>query len=90
MDISHTTYIVKKNQLGGLENVGYFRDDKVCIFNIDSMEETNTVIGIGAGAISKRVFNIENRIERLPNVKFIGDYISRIDEMIEKKKKFFE
>ena len=54
------------------------------------MEETNTVIGIGAGAISKRVFNIENRIERLPNVKFIGDYISRIDEMIEKKKKFFE
>ena len=80
----------QKNQLGGLENVGYFRDDKVCIFNIDSMEETNTVIGIGAGAISKRVFNIENRIERLPNVKFIGDYISRIDEMIEKKKKFFE
>lgn len=79
----------QKNQLGGLENVGYFRDDKVCIFNIDSMEETNTVIGIGAGAISKRVFNIENRIERLPNVKFIGDYISRIDEMIEKKKKFF-
>ena len=80
----------QKNQLGGLENVGYFRDDKVCIFNIDSMEETNTVIGIGAGAISKRVFNIENHIERLPNVKFIGDYISRIDEMIEKKKKFFE
>lgn len=80
----------QKNQLGGLENVGYFRDDKVCIFNIDSMEETNTVIGIGADAISKRVFNIENRIERLPNVKFIGDYISRIDEMIEKKKKFFE
>ena len=80
----------QKNQLGGLENVGYFRDDNVCIFNIDSMEETNTVIGIGAGAISKRVFNIENRIERLPNVKFIGDYISRIDEMIEKKKKFFE
>ena len=80
----------QKNQLGGLENVGYFRDDKVCIFNIDSMEETNTVIGIGAGAISKRVFNIENSIERLPNVKFIGDYISRIDEMIEKKKKFFE
>ena len=80
----------QKNQLGGLENVGYFRDEKVCIFNIDSMEETNTVIGIGAGAISKRVFNIENRIERLPNVKFICDYISRIDEMIEKKKKFFD
>ena len=80
----------QKNQLKGLENVGYFRDDFACMFNIESMEETNTVIGIGAGAISKRVFNLENRIERLPNVKFIEDYITRIDEMIEKKKNFYK
>lgn len=80
----------QKNQLCGLENVGYFRDDSVCVFNIDSMEETNTVIGIGAGAMSKRVFNIEKRIEREPNVKFIEDYINRIDEMIEKKKEFYK
>ena len=80
----------QKNQLCGLENVGYYRDDGVCVFNIDSMEETNTVIGIGAGAMSKRVYNIEKRIERQPNVKFIEDYISRIDEMIEKKKEFYK
>lgn len=54
------------------------------------MEETNTIIGIGAGAISKRVYSIENRIEREPNVKFIEDYIERIDQMIEKKKKFYK
>lgn len=80
----------QKNQLCGLENVGYFRDDSICVFNIDSMEETNTVIGVGAGAMSKRVFNIEKRIERQPNVKFIDDYINRIDEMIEKKKEFYK
>ena len=80
----------QKNQLKGLENVGYFRDNYICMFNIESMEETNTIIGIGAGAISKRVFNLENRIERLPNVKFIEDYIARIDEMIEKKKNFYK
>lgn len=79
----------QKHQVGGLENVGYFRDDHVCIFNIDSMEDTSSVIAIGAGAISKRVFNLENRIERQPNCKFIGDYIDRIDEMIEKKFLFF-
>lgn len=79
----------QKHQIAGLENVGYYRDDNVCIFNIDSMEDTSSVIAIGAGAISKRVFNLENRIERQPNCKFINDYISRIDEMIEKKIKFF-
>lgn len=79
----------QKHQVGGLENVGYFRDEQVCIFNIDSMEDVSSVIAIGAGAISKRVFNLENRIERQPNCKFIGDYIDRIDEMIEKKVKFF-
>ena len=80
----------QKHQLQGLENVGYFRDDKVCIFNIDSMEETNTVIAIGAGAMTKRVFNVEHRIERQPNPKFIEDYIARIDEMIDKKIEFFK
>ena len=80
----------QKNQLKGLENVGYFRDEHVCIFNIDSMEETNTVIGIGAGAMSKRVFNIERRIERQHNNKFIEDYCQNIDKIIEEKKKFYK
>ncbi len=79
----------QKHQIGGLENVGYFRDGHICIFNIDSMEDVSSVIGVGAGAISKRVFNLENRLEREPNCKFIEDYISRIDEMVEKKVKFF-
>ncbi len=91
MENNYKPYYIyrQKNQVGGLENVGYFRDGNVCIFNIDSMEDVSSVIGIGAGAISKRVFNLENRIEREPNCKYIADYIERIDEMIEKKIKFF-
>ena len=80
----------QKNQLGGLENVGFFRDDSLCIFNVDSMEDTLSIMAVGANAISKRIFNMENRIERQQNMKFIEDYIKNIDEMIEKKKKFFE
>ena len=53
------------------------------------MEETSSIIAVGAGAISKRIFNIENRIEREANVKFIEDYIKQIDQMIERKKKLF-
>ncbi|MDY2695677.1 MAG: coproporphyrinogen dehydrogenase HemZ [Eubacteriales bacterium] len=77
-----------KNQNAGLENVGFYRD-KVCQFNIDSMEETATILACGANAITKRVFTDENRIERQANVKFATDYIVRIDEMIAKKRELF-
>ena len=82
-------YLYKlKNQNAGLENVGYFRD-KPCIFNIDSMEETSSIIAMGAGAITKRVFLSENRIERQANCKFAKEYIERVDEMIQKKMDLF-
>ena len=80
----------QKNQAGNLENVGYYKDDKKCIFNIDSMEEHASILACGANAISKRVFLKENRIEREANVKDIPSYINRIDEMIERKKSLFK
>ena len=79
----------QKNMLGNLENIGYFKD-KVSIFNIDSMEEFASIIACGANAISKRYYSIDNKIERFANLKNINEYISRIDEMIEKKIKLFE
>lgn len=80
----------QKNQLGGLENVGYCKDSAACIFNIDSMEETCSIIACGANAISKRIYHDEKRIERQANVKFLQDYINRIDEMIYDKKILFK
>lgn len=80
----------QKNQVENLENVGYAKDKKICRFNIESMEETASVIACGANAITKRYFPIENRIERAPNVKDIPSYITRLDEMIDRKKKLFE
>lgn len=79
----------QKNQIEGLENIGYTKKGKACTFNIDSMEETNSIIACGAGAISKRVFYDDNRIERLANPKFLTDYNDRIDEIIKKKYDFF-
>lgn len=84
-------YLYKqKNMVGNLENLGYTKPNKECIFNIDSMEEVATIVAVGANAISKRFFSLENRIERFANVKNLNDYITRIDEMIEKKKNFFK
>lgn len=80
----------QKNQISNLQNVGYFRDNTVCRFNVESMEETTSIIACGANAISKRVFVLENRLEREANVKDLPNYINRIDEMIERKRDLFE
>ena len=46
-----------------------------------------TIIGCGAGTTTKRLFAEENRIERCENVKDVEQYISRVEEMIERKEK---
>lgn len=70
---------------GNLENVGYARAGKACLYNIGNMEETASVLALGAGAITKWLFDRELRIERAPNVKNIEEYISRVDEMCRRK-----
>ena len=80
----------QKNIADNLENVGYARLGKEGLYNILIMEEKHSIIGLGAGSSCKFVFKEKNRIERTENVKFVMDYIERIDEMIERKKKFLE
>lgn len=79
----------QKNMIGNLENIGYCLNGKRCIFNIDSMEEITSVIAVGANAISKRVWRATQKIERAANVKNLNDYITRVPEMIERKRKLF-
>ena len=73
---------------GNFENVGYARDGKYGIYNILIMEELQTIVALGAGSITKRVFS-DGRIERCDNVKDVALYIEKIDEMMERKQKLF-
>ena len=77
----------QKNMAGNFENVGYAAPGKACIYNVLIMEEQQTIIGCGAGPTTKRLFAEENRIERCENVKDVEQYISRVEEMIERKEK---
>lgn len=78
----------QKNMSGNFENVGYAEEGKFGIYNILIMEELQTIVALGAGSITKRVFQ-DGRIERCDNVKDVGLYIERIDEMIERKRRLF-
>ena len=85
----------QKNMSGNLENVGYAREGKEGIYNMLIMEEVQTIVALGAGTVTKRVYlgdgvsgsNI--RIERCDNVKDVGLYIEKIDEMIGRKRELF-
>ncbi|MCY6370453.1 coproporphyrinogen III oxidase [Clostridium ganghwense] len=80
----------QKNMVGNMENVGYAKPSKEGIYNIEMIEEKQTIIALGADAVTKVVFLDDNRMERFPNIKDVREYIKRIDEKIEKKIEILE
>lgn len=80
----------QKNMAGNLENVGYAKPGKMGVYNILIMEEKQSILAAGAGAQSKIVFHGGNRVERIENVKDVANYIDRVDEMINRKRRFFD
>lgn len=77
----------QKHMAGAFENTGYCLDDKIGIYNIRIMDEHMDIVSLGAGGISKAYYPEENRLERIPNVSNYEEYINRVDEMIERKRK---
>ncbi len=90
-EIGRTPYYLyrQKNMAGNFENVGCAAPGKAGIYNILMMEEVGDIAACGAGTVSKRVFP-DDRIERCDTVKDLDQYIARIDEMVERKRKLFE
>ena len=70
----------QKYMAGNMENVGYAKPGSICIYNIDMMEDSLSIIAHGAGAMNKRVFPSGGRIERVPNPKDIETYISKLQK----------
>lgn len=78
----------QKYMAGNLENTGYSKPNKECIYNIDIMEETTDVVANGANAISKKVGS-NGKIVRIPAPKDTATYINKVDELINQKKILF-
>jgi oxygen-independent coproporphyrinogen-3 oxidase len=74
----------QKNITDNLENIGYAKEGKECLYNILIMEEKHTILALGAGAACKFV-GADGSVTRTENVKSVKDYIERVSEMIERK-----
>lgn len=79
----------QKNISGNFENTGYARENKAGIYNILINEEVQSIVALGAGTVTKRVYG-NGRIERCDNVKDVKLYMDSIEEMIERKRELFK
>ncbi len=79
----------QKHQTGALENVGWCLPGKHSIYNIRIMEDKQTVIGLGAGAVGKVYYPDEDRLERIANVSNYKIYSERFDEMLARKDGYY-
>ncbi|MBO5321822.1 MAG: coproporphyrinogen dehydrogenase HemZ [Clostridia bacterium] len=79
--------------VGNLENVGYAKKGYECLYNVYIMDETHTILGCGASAVTKLREPDGELIERIFNFKYPYEYLSRFLEIISRKdgiNKFYE
>ncbi len=87
-------YLYKQSRsAANMENTGWAKPDTQCFYNIYTMDESQTVIACGAGAVSKIKDPNSNRLERIFNFKHSYEYIDRFNEILSRKKeviKYYE
>lgn len=73
----------QKNMIDNLENVGYSKPGFESPYNVYIMEENQTILAVGAGAVTKLVD--ETGISRIFNYKYPYEYNNGFSEMIRRK-----
>lgn len=95
MELAHSTlqaggytpyYLYRQKQISAHgENVGYCLGDSYCLYNIQMIEEHQTILGFGVGAGSKFVKNEDWTLENIYNPKDVQLYLERIENIITRK-----
>ena len=79
-------YLYRQSKmLSNLENIGWAKKGFFSPYNVYIMEETHSILACGAGAVTKLRDADSDWIERIFNFKYPYEYISRFDELMERK-----
>lgn len=82
----HPYYLYRqKHMLQNLENIGFSLKGYECIYNMQIIEEKQTIVAFGADAVTKIYIDKENRLERQHNIKDVKLYIENLEAMIKSK-----
>ena len=87
----HPYYLYRQTRMeGNLENVGWAKDGYDGIYNVFVMDETHTILGCGAGAVSKLKKPYSEELSRIFNYKYPYEYINGFEEMLRRKEQVKE
>ncbi|WP_319204273.1 coproporphyrinogen III oxidase [uncultured Ilyobacter sp.] len=82
-----------KNSTQWGENLGYAIEGKESVFNIEMIEENQSTIGLGGGAITKKIWAespVRDHIDRLVGPKEPATYVREMRERLKKKLDLFK
>lgn len=90
-DAGYGAYYVyrQKYASGNLENAGFTKRGKACVYNVDAMEEISDCVACGANAISKKVDFGGEKIERYGSPKDVKTYLAKKEEILRRKEALF-
>lgn len=80
----------QSKSVGSLENTGWCREGRECIYNIFMMEECHTILACGGGAVTKLKAPHSSELERVFNFKYPYEYASGFDTLLKRKKRITE
>ena len=75
----------QKNTTENMENVGYCKPGMEGYYNVYIMDETHSIIALGAGGVSKLRRPGETLLHRIFNYKYPYEYIERFDTVLCRK-----
>ncbi|MBQ9860143.1 MAG: coproporphyrinogen dehydrogenase HemZ [Clostridia bacterium] len=79
-------YLYRQSRtVGNQENVGWAKPGYEGLYNVYIMDETHTILGCGAGAVSKLKQPGTDYLERIFNYKFPYEYNAGLEEMLRRK-----
>lgn len=80
----------QSKSLGNLENVGWCKPSKDCLYNVYMMDETHSVFSAGAGAVTRLKAQQSGKIDRIYNFKYPYEYIDRFEEILNRKESIYD
>lgn len=84
-------YLYRQSRMvGNLENVGWAKPGFESCYNVFIMEECQSILACGAGAVTKLKDPYSDRIQRIFNFKYPYEYIGKYDEMMRRKDQVIE